>query len=297
MSNPPGGGRPFDDPGERIDSYLDELLLALRGRPREARRLLAEVESHLRESIEAHVAAGLDELEATEETLRRFGPPSVVARGLPPQPAYRSLLSQMAEAALLVVSLLFLAAGAAAVPAALLGLTADPGVVTGDRAGQVPAPGRCQQLLHMLAAPSCPQALAAHHLQEVVRDHLLSGWLGFLVLVAWWVLHSHRRARPTVLPAGFAVMMCVHSGRGSSMKNTWLLAPGTPKGAWPFTLAGESRYVPLAWLYPAGSLACVRYCRTKKRVMPGLPEKAVPETVVILPGMIISPVRLLSAKV
>ena len=225
MSNPPGGGRPFDDPGERIDSYLDELLLALRGRPREARRLLAEVESHLRESIEAHVAAGLDELEATGEALRRLGPPSAVAQGLPSQPAYRSLLSQLTEAALLVVSLLFLAAGAAAVPAALLGLTADPGVVTGDRAGQVPAPGRCQQLLHMLAAPSCPQALAAHHLQEVVRDHLLSGWLGFLVLVAWWVLHVHRRNRPAVLPAGFALTVC---GTLLGIVAAFLLAIGIP---------------------------------------------------------------------
>jgi len=201
------GGR-IEDPGERIDSYLDELLLALRGRPREARRLLAEVESHLREAIDAHVAAGLGEPEATEEALRRLGPPSAVARGLPPQAAYRSLLSQLTEAALLVVSLLFLAAGVAAVPAAVVGLTANPRLVTGDQAGPVLAPGRCQQLLHMLAAPSCTQALAAHHLQEVIRDHLLSGWLGFLVMVAWWVLHVHRRTRPAVLPAGFALTVC-----------------------------------------------------------------------------------------
>lgn len=208
MNSLPGGGSQPGDPDERIDSYLDELLLAMRCRPREARRLLAEVESHLRESIEAQVAAGLDEPEATEEALRRLGPPSAVARGLPPRAAYLSLLGQITEAALLVISVLFLAAGAAAVPAAVVGLTGNPALVTGDQAGQVPPPGRCQQLLHMLAAPGCSQALAAHHLQEVIRNHLLTGWLGFLVLVAWWVLHIHRKARPTVLPAGFALTVC-----------------------------------------------------------------------------------------
>jgi hypothetical protein len=198
----------LEDPGERIDSYLDELLLALRGRPREARRLLTEVEGHLRESIEALIAAGFGEPEATEETLRRFGPPSAVARGLPPRAAYRTLLGQLTEAALLVISVLCLAAGAAAFPAAVLGLVAYPSLVTGDQPGQAVTPGRCQQLLHMLAAPSCPQALAAHHLQEVIRNHLLTGWLGFLVLVGWWVLHVHRKARPAVLPAGFALTVC-----------------------------------------------------------------------------------------
>lgn len=205
MNSLSGEGNQLGDPDERIDSYLDQLLLALRGRPREARRLLAEVESHLREAIEARVAAGLGEAEAADETLRRFGPPSLLARTVPPHAAYRTLLCQLTETALLVISLLFLAAGIAAVPAAVVGLTGNPSLVTGDGPGQAPAPARCQQLLHMLAAPSCPQALAAHHLQEVIRNHLLGGWLGCLFLVAWWVVHVHRKARPAVLPAGFAL--------------------------------------------------------------------------------------------
>ena len=208
MMGPHGDDIHADDPGERIDSYLDELLLALRGRPREARRLLAEVEGHLRESIDARVAAGLTEREAAEEALRRLGPPSAVARGLPAQAAYRTLLAQISEAAALVMSVLCLAAGAAAVPAAVVGLMGGPALVTGDRAGQLLSPGRCQQLMHMVAAPSCSQALAAHHLQEVIRSHLLSGWLGFLILVAWWVVHVHRKERPTVLPPGFALTVC-----------------------------------------------------------------------------------------
>jgi hypothetical protein len=32
----------------------------------------------------------------------------------------------------------------------------------------------------MFAGSNCAQALADHHLQEVIRSHLLTGWLGFL---------------------------------------------------------------------------------------------------------------------
>ena len=207
-------GRPGEDEQpdaaaeERIEAYLDELLLALRGRPREARRLLSEADSHLRESMAAGVAAGLGKPQAADEALQKFGPPSAVARGLPSLAAYRALLAQMTEAALLVISVLLLSVGAAAIPAAMLGLTGNPGLVTGDPARPALPYGRCQQLLHMVATSSCGQALADHHLQEVIRNQLLTGWLGFLILVAWWVLHTHRKAQPALLPAGFTLTVC-----------------------------------------------------------------------------------------
>jgi hypothetical protein len=204
----PGEDGQPDAAEERMERYLDELLLALRGRPREARRLLSEVESHLRESIEAGLAAGLDKPQAVDEALNRFGPPAAVARGLPSLAAYRALLAQITETALLVISALLLAAGVAAVPTAILGLAGNPDLVTGDPSRPALTPERCQQLLHMVAAPSCGQALAGHHLQEVIRSHLLTGWLGFLVLVAWWALHVHRKGQPALLPAGFTLTVC-----------------------------------------------------------------------------------------
>jgi hypothetical protein len=204
----PGEDEPPDAAEERIEAYLDELLLTLRGRPREARRLLSEVDSHLREAIAAGLAAGLDKPQAVDQALRRFGPPSAVARGLPSLAAYQALLGQAIEAALLVISALLLSVGAAAIPAAILGLTANPDLVTGDPAHPALTHGRCEQLLHMLAASSCGQALTGHHLEEVIRNHLLTGWLGFLILVAWWVVHVHRKAQPALLPAGFALTVC-----------------------------------------------------------------------------------------
>lgn len=224
MNRLPRGGQP-EDPADAIDSYLDELLLALRGSPRQARRLLAEVESHLREAVDVRVAAGIGTAQATEEALRNFGPPRVVARGLPRRAVYRSLLGQMTETTMFAVSLLCLAVGVAAIPAAVLGLTANPGLVTGDQPGPAPGLGRCQQLLHMTAAPSCAQALVAHHLQEVIRNHLLSGWFGFLVLAAWWVLHVHRKRGPVVLPAVFALTV---GGTLLGATSVFMLAIGVP---------------------------------------------------------------------
>lgn len=208
MTGPPGEDEPAGAAEERIECYLDELLLRLRGHPRQARRVLSEADAHLRESVEAGLAAGLDRAQAVDEALKRFGPPSAAARGLPSLAAYRVLVAQLTEAALLVISALLLAAGAAAIPAAMLGLTGNPDLVTGDSPHPALTQGRCQQLLHMFAGSGCEQALAGHHLQEVIRNHLLTGWLGFLVLAAWWAWHVHRKAQPALLPAGFSLTVC-----------------------------------------------------------------------------------------
>lgn len=192
-------------PDERLESYLDALFLELRGRPREVRRLLSEAEHHLRDMIDAAVAAGLSKSEATEQALRRFGPPSAVARGVPLRTAYLAVLGQLAETALLVLSMVCLAAGVAAVPAAIVGLTGSSRLITGDPAGETVTAARCHQLQQLVNTPDCIQALATHHLEEVLRSHLLTGWIGVVLLGLWWAVHAHRRSRPPVLPAGFAL--------------------------------------------------------------------------------------------
>ena len=131
-----------------------------------------------------------------------------MARGLPRAVAKRTLLSQLAEAVLLAGSVLGLAAGAAAIPAAALGLAGNLRLVTGDPARQAVTPERCQQLRHLVAAPTCGQALGLHHLEEVIRNHFLLGWLGTLALAGWWLWHTHRRVKPAVLPAGFSLTVC-----------------------------------------------------------------------------------------
>jgi len=62
-----------------IDSYLADLRRALRARFFLQRRLLAEVEDHLRESAEELRRSGLAAEDAEREAVARFGPPKAVA--------------------------------------------------------------------------------------------------------------------------------------------------------------------------------------------------------------------------
>ena len=60
-------------PDPRAEEYLDQIYASLRTTPREARRIIAEAEDHLRESVEAGLAAGLTERAAQEAaTSRRY---------------------------------------------------------------------------------------------------------------------------------------------------------------------------------------------------------------------------------
>jgi hypothetical protein len=71
----------LDDP---IEAYLDRLLVALTGSPREIRRTLAEAESHLYESAAELEASGLSGEDARAEAVRRMGPVEATAE---PEPA------------------------------------------------------------------------------------------------------------------------------------------------------------------------------------------------------------------
>ena len=84
-----------------IDDYLAELRRRLRFRPVLRSRLLAEAESHLRESAEA--------LESEHEAVARFGPPEHIAaaaiRGAAPRGLFRSTLLLLGALALFLFPL------------------------------------------------------------------------------------------------------------------------------------------------------------------------------------------------
>ena len=85
-----------------IDRYLAELRALLRGDPLFRRRVLAEVESHLRESAERHGEAG---------AIERFGPPEAVASGFARSAEERAALAP-AVAVLLSLGAFLVAYGA-----------------------------------------------------------------------------------------------------------------------------------------------------------------------------------------
>jgi hypothetical protein len=63
-----------------VDQYLRQLRASLRTRPEQTRRILAEAEDHLRESVAAGRAAGLTETEAAHAAISSFGTVRAVAR-------------------------------------------------------------------------------------------------------------------------------------------------------------------------------------------------------------------------
>ena len=71
MSSPDGGP---------VEQYLDDLYARLRCAPRDARRILAEAEDHLREAVTDGLAAGLTRTEAEEQAVSGFGSVRAVVR-------------------------------------------------------------------------------------------------------------------------------------------------------------------------------------------------------------------------
>jgi vacuolar-type H+-ATPase subunit H len=63
-----------------VEQYLDQLYARLRCAPRDARRILAEAEDHLREAVTDGLAAGLTQAEAEEQAVSSFGSVRAVVR-------------------------------------------------------------------------------------------------------------------------------------------------------------------------------------------------------------------------
>ena len=66
--------------GDLVEEYLDQLYARLRCAPRDARRILAEAEDHLREAVTDGLAAGLTQAEAEQQAVSGFGSVRAVVR-------------------------------------------------------------------------------------------------------------------------------------------------------------------------------------------------------------------------
>ena len=85
------------EPDSPIEDYLDSLIRSGRnGDPRQLRYLLAETESHLRDSAGVAQASGLSRVAAEADAVARFGPAVDVCRADQDRarPSYRRLLRQ-----------------------------------------------------------------------------------------------------------------------------------------------------------------------------------------------------------
>jgi hypothetical protein len=185
-----------------IEDYLDQLLVELRGSARDVRRILAEVEEHLRDATAEGVAEGLPEVKAEWRAIDRFGPPRVMARrfGRPP---VRPALTALTRAAVPFTAVGMIAIGVSGAISEALGRLFGAAFVAGDPPDVSYTAARCADFREYFPGKSCMDAAAWHHWGEVVEYRVGVGVLG-LCLLGGWLLYRRRRpaAAEVALPAG-----------------------------------------------------------------------------------------------
>jgi len=187
--------------GDRIGGYLDQLLLELRGRATDVRRVLAETEEHLRDATADGVAAGLSPDEAEAQAISRFGSPRTVARRFAPPRLRlpRPALAEMASAIVLLLAIGLLAIGASGLLSVAFRATLGDRFVAADLPGVTYTAARCRDFQeYHPEQPTCDRAAAAHHADEVETYRIAAGVLGAVVLAGWWLLGRRHRGDPSV---------------------------------------------------------------------------------------------------
>jgi hypothetical protein len=198
-----------DDP---IEAFLDRLLGALSGTPREIRRTLAEAEAHLHDSAAALQAGGLSAEQARAEAVRRMGP--VEAAAPLTLRLTRAVRRRLALSALLIGGI----AGVAIGIAGLFGRAAEAlwgrqAIATPFPAGSFSAADCRRWQDGYPAAHGCIAAMTADHADDFLRSAAAAALLGVLALILYAYLRR-RWGGPPLGPellagAGLAALVAV----------------------------------------------------------------------------------------
>jgi hypothetical protein len=192
------------DRGESpVEDYLDELLSALRGDPRDVRHQLAEAEAHLWDATDEGVAAGLERVEAERQAVARFGSADALAGAeLRRQSVSWWLLTrQGVMSAIWLGAVAAIAVGLSGLVAALVGgVWGSRFLVTTPTSADMTA-SACTRWMHGSHALSCAQAAMADWSFEVVGYRIALGILGLLALGLWYLLRRRTRGARLALPA------------------------------------------------------------------------------------------------
>jgi hypothetical protein len=198
-------------PGDQVEEYLDLLYTRLRTSPRQARRVLAEAEDHLREATADAVAAGMSEREAQEAAISSFGSVRAVVRA---HDARLRRFPALAVAADLVMSagmlagVGLLAVGVSGLVAQVMNAAFGPRYVGAVPSGATFPAAACRSwLADIPAVHSCAQAAMLETSGDAVRLRLLAGIAGLVVLAGYYL--AGRRLRAAVLPDGFVAAVAV----------------------------------------------------------------------------------------
>lgn len=221
-----------------VEDYLDQLLVAAPGPPRQVRALLAEAESHLWDATAEGVARGLTEAEAERQAVARFGPVRTVtdAEARRQSVPLLTLLRQIATSAIHLGSLAAVAVGVSGVLAWVLAAIGGSTFIVDISHHTYLSPSDCARWLSGAPAnQSCYQAAIGDWRFDQVAFRLAAGVLGVLGLAAYlWV----RRWRgfgdlpgnvlDTIATTGFVASGLLLSGLGVD----WLILGKNGAGQW-----------------------------------------------------------------
>ena len=162
-----------------VEEYLDELYSQLRGSPRQARRLLAEAEDHLRQGVDEGLAGGLTLEEAQQHAVSSFGSVRAVVR------AHDTRLRRVPGAAVLadlvmsgwkLGSIGLLAVGASGLVVAAMNVLFGRSFVAAAAPGlHLPAASCRYWLSNWPSAHSCTQAFLMESSSDAVSLRVLPG--------------------------------------------------------------------------------------------------------------------------
>lgn len=254
-------------PGDPIEEYLDLLYARLRTSPRQARRVLAEAEDHLREAVAEGLSAGMTEREAQEAAISSFGSVHAVARAhdarLRRFPGL-AVLGDLVRSAWMLAGVGLLAIGISGLVAQVMNAAFGPRFVGAIPGGARITAAACRPwLADNPGAHTCTQAAILETSGDAVRLRLLAGIAGLVLLAAY---HLARRRWPAaVLPDGFVPTVAVSLFGLAGLGLAWLAAnqgvAGVSSGPG-FYLSGAIVSLGAAAVYaPALRRALLRHAR------------------------------------
>jgi hypothetical protein len=210
-----------------VEEYLDELYSKLRGSPRQARRLLAEAEDHLRQRVDEGLAGGLSLPEAQQAAVSSFGSVRAVVRAhdsrLRRVPG-TAMLADLVMAGWKLGSVGLLAVGASGLVVAAMNVLVGRSFVAALSPGiRLPA-ASCRHWLSIWpGAHSCSQAYMMESSSDAVSLRVAAGLLG-LLLLGGYSLARRRGWSPDVLPDGFTPTIAVSVFGMTGLGLAWLAA-------------------------------------------------------------------------
>jgi len=196
-----------DEARDPVEAYLDDLFTELRSAPpRDARRLLAETEAHLRDAAAEELGRGSAPDEAARRAVARFGPsPQLVHEELHRLRApWPEMLQAIVASAWFLGAIGALAVGVSGIAAAGLRALGGASFIADTRPSGTLTASDCARWLSLYpGARSCHQAAVADWAVETVVYRLALGVLGVAALAAFVVLRRRwtRAGRWTSLPS------------------------------------------------------------------------------------------------